>query len=237
MLSRMYFMKTRKIVALLVSALFLLGMFPGCTESPEAPTRQLQSVERRPVADDDAESGDVAVPLTETEKATLIAEALSLPEGQSVLDSLNDRGYDLRANLAVGAKKVVQPYLGAQVIVIPFGIAEDSAKAAFINYAKWETQSSLGVFFTVSQVDSPTTGPYERIAPGLWLQVDISTSEAFSPSSISAGQAFAHCYGKCTASISVGCLVTCLLLGPGYFACIAACMAGAGYGCLIECLF
>ena len=237
MLSRFYFMKARKIVALLVSALFLLGMFPGCTESPEVPTRQLQMAERPAVVDEDTGSGDVGVPLTEAERTALIAEALTLPEGQRILDSLITWGYDLRSNLAVGAKRVVQPYLGAQVVVIPFGVVEDSARAAFINYAKWESESSLGVFFTVSQVDSPTTGIYEQIAPGLWLQLNTPAFRGFSSSSITAGQAFAHCYGRCTAAASVGCLVGCLLLGPGYFACIAACMAGGGYACLVECLW
>lgn len=238
MLSGLYLMKTRKIVALLVSTLFLLAMFPGCTESPEVPTRQLplSSVERLAPADEDEGAGvPEYVPLIPSEIAALVTEALHSSEGQSIAANFNSLGYELRSNLTIAARKTTSPDLGAVTAVIPFAIPSDTTKAAFLTYVKRLSGAAFGLFFTVSQIDSPTTGTYQKIAPGLWLQVD--SPGGLSPLSTFAtqGRAFAECCGNCTLS-NTGFCAACIFAGPGVFLCIGSCMAGVGYGCLGQCL-
>lgn len=283
MLSKFYYSRLNKAVALLTSTLFILGVFSGCAESPKVPTKQAtstsasQSLNRKesshlgepgltgrlvqrtltpnvsvPLKRNDAQMdveeqpSSEAVLLSEAERTALIAEALSLQDGQSLKSSLTALGYEMRSDLVVGARKTINPNLGATILVIPFGISNDSTNAAFISYAKREIEYSLNVFFTISQIDSPTVGDYEELGSGLWLlqdpgilfsqsSYDLTEISALSLETVKKANDFAKCLSQCNLAGITGCAVGCLLTGPGWVGCMAACTVGVGAACLVEC--
>lgn len=243
MLSRFYLTRAFKGITLFVLMAFTSSLWVGCSETKLTESQGHISTARPAVYDEEGGSSPKAVLLSEQEETALTSEALSLPEGQTLRDSLGLLGYTLKQDLAVGAKKTNHPNSGASILMIPFGLSSDSTKAAFIVYAKWGLQYDIGVAFHVSQVDSPTTAVYEELMPGLWQLQQVNndspdaekravTLKLMRPSKVND---FNRCMAGCMAQAAAACAIACALAGPGWPACFAACMAAEMTGCLAGC--
>lgn len=222
----------------------------ACTDTAEKPTSPIQPLNAAgppppPAEEDEGDPPPEGVFLSAQEESFLVTEALSRPDAQALIDSLNSFGYSLLAQYAVGVRKTNQPKLGATVLIIPFGTSTDSTRAAFIDYAKWDSSWSLGVVFHALQNDSPTTANYERLTPGLWQLQSATGTSTQSETGASAfasipyagwrNNAFHKCFVACVAGASTGCALGCLPFGPAYPECFAACEAGAIVGCFVGC--
>lgn len=178
--------------------------------------------------------------ITGLELQNLIDTALEDPGVQFTKEALEEDGYYVLLDSASGWKQdkitypdSVQPE--ATLILIPFGINNDPARAAFIawGFSEGDTGYSAVEFYWGEECPLPN---FEEVEDQTWLRGVSSSREGYNPPM--AGLNFWKCWMAGAAGGCGGCLLGCMFTDGGYLHCLAICcgagVIGAGIGCFVA---